>query len=57
MLIPSEICTNLRQVMFSFDEVAELPPELPGTVSLFCVGFVSLMGNVGMKWQGLSQKG
>lgn len=58
MLIPSEICTNLGEVMFSFDEVAQLPPAFPGTFSLFRVFFFfSLMDNVGMKWQGLSQKG
>lgn len=57
MLIPSEICTNLGEVMFSFDEVAQLPPAFPGTFSVLGWGFFSLMGNVGMKWQDLSQKG
>lgn len=56
MLIPSEKCTNLGKVIFSFDEVAHLLPVLPGTFSLFFF-FFSLMGNVGIKWQGLSQKG
>lgn len=66
MLILWEICTKLGEVMFSCDEVAQLPRVFPGTFSLLCAGFgfwffcwffFSLMGNVGMKWQGLSEKG
>lgn len=62
MLILWEICTKLGEVMFSCDEVAQLPPVFAGTFSLLCAGwflvfFFSLMDNVGMKWQGLSEKG
>lgn len=38
MLISSEIRTNLGKVMFSFDEVALLPPVFPGTLPLYSVG-------------------